>query len=255
MWMRWNDTTHIFEQSFNDGASWAVLPLNATVINEGSLNIARLPANIAVKDANNNFTVGQTFATANFITGANSILYLKDTTSPVDSRVWRFANYGDGLLRIEALNDALSSITTIMSLSRNGDVTHLGKISESGRTPIGYWTDATPTIGGTGSGTATLTTTTSYRYMYIGKTLYITFYLTIQVTGTPQGISILLPSGNKPAVSSAIGVGFPNLYAPNPAFLSGSANDPLIYIFRDINGTNWTAGSHIITGSAIVSLI
>lgn len=46
MWMRWNDTTHIFEMSTNDGASWAVLPLNASVINEGTINLSRLPTPI-----------------------------------------------------------------------------------------------------------------------------------------------------------------------------------------------------------------
>lgn len=59
MWMRWNDSTHIFEMSTNDGASWAVLPLNASVINEGSISVSRLPGNIAVKDANNFFTAAQ----------------------------------------------------------------------------------------------------------------------------------------------------------------------------------------------------
>lgn len=41
-WQRWNTTTHIFEISTNDGASWAVLPLDASILNQGLVATARL---------------------------------------------------------------------------------------------------------------------------------------------------------------------------------------------------------------------
>lgn len=48
MWQRWNSSTHIFEKSDNDGGSWVALPLNASVLNEGNLDSARLPNPITV---------------------------------------------------------------------------------------------------------------------------------------------------------------------------------------------------------------
>jgi len=42
-WMRWNPTTHIFEYS-TDGVTFAPMPLNASVLTEGTVNPAVLPA-------------------------------------------------------------------------------------------------------------------------------------------------------------------------------------------------------------------
>jgi len=43
-WLRWNDSTHIFEYSTDNGATYVPLPLNASVLNEGTLNPAVAPA-------------------------------------------------------------------------------------------------------------------------------------------------------------------------------------------------------------------
>jgi hypothetical protein len=43
-WMRWNETSHIFEYSTNDGVSYIPLPLNASILNEGTVPPAQLPA-------------------------------------------------------------------------------------------------------------------------------------------------------------------------------------------------------------------
>ena len=109
MWMRWNDTSHIFEQSFNDGASWAVLPLNASVINEGAINIARLPPNVAYNNLNNNFTVNQT-TLGLAVTGPYSVLSITDTLGVVNSRLWRFVQYNDGKLKLESLDDNQTAV-------------------------------------------------------------------------------------------------------------------------------------------------
>jgi hypothetical protein len=61
--IRWNPSTHIYELSTNDGASFAALPLNASIINEGSLADARLSSNIPLKDGTNAFTGANSFAT------------------------------------------------------------------------------------------------------------------------------------------------------------------------------------------------
>jgi len=42
MWQRWNQSTHIFEKSDDDGVSWVPLPLNASVLTEGTLDQGRL---------------------------------------------------------------------------------------------------------------------------------------------------------------------------------------------------------------------
>ena len=43
MWQRWNQTTHIFEKSTDNGAIWTPLGLSAAIITEGVMDIARLP--------------------------------------------------------------------------------------------------------------------------------------------------------------------------------------------------------------------
>lgn len=43
MWQRWNQTSHIFEKSDNDGALWTPLPLNGSIITEGTVPLARMP--------------------------------------------------------------------------------------------------------------------------------------------------------------------------------------------------------------------
>jgi microcystin-dependent protein len=42
-WLRWNVTSHIFEYSTDNGATYVPLPLNASILNEGSLNPAVIP--------------------------------------------------------------------------------------------------------------------------------------------------------------------------------------------------------------------
>lgn len=48
MWQRWNQSTHIFEVSSDNGGVWNPLPLNASVITEGVIDAARLPSLSAV---------------------------------------------------------------------------------------------------------------------------------------------------------------------------------------------------------------
>jgi len=67
MWQRWNGTSHVFEKSDDNGSSWAPLPLSAATITEGILASARLPSNVAFKDAANVFTGHQTLSGAGLI--------------------------------------------------------------------------------------------------------------------------------------------------------------------------------------------
>lgn len=59
MWQRWNQTTHIFEKSDNNGGSWTPLGLSADIITEGALAKARQHAQVAYKDEANTFTLNQ----------------------------------------------------------------------------------------------------------------------------------------------------------------------------------------------------
>lgn len=64
MWQRWVAATKIFEKSSDNGASWTPLGLDASIITQGVFDPARLPAvslpaNVAYKNINNNFSTTQ----------------------------------------------------------------------------------------------------------------------------------------------------------------------------------------------------
>jgi microcystin-dependent protein len=70
-WMRWNPTTHIFEYS-TDGVTFAPMPLNASVINEGVLSSSVVPASGGGVPAGAIMAFGGTIAPTGFLlcTGA-----------------------------------------------------------------------------------------------------------------------------------------------------------------------------------------
>lgn len=55
MWQRYNQTTHIFEKSTDNGVSWLPLPLSGAIITEGSISDAHLSANVALENVANVF--------------------------------------------------------------------------------------------------------------------------------------------------------------------------------------------------------
>lgn len=112
-WMRWNETTHIFEYS-TDGVAFNPLPLSMATITEGSLNPALLPANVAKVDAANVFTAALPIS----IESAAPILQYKETDQAVDSRFWREAIEA-GTFKVQALSDALAA-TDLFTLNRSG---------------------------------------------------------------------------------------------------------------------------------------
>jgi len=104
MWQRYNQTTHIFEKSINNGASWTPMPIAASGI-EGTLGKANLPATIAYEDEGNIFTVDQKIRT-----GYYPSLVLENNGLAVDSRNWWIRNDQSGNLTFQAINDANSNI-------------------------------------------------------------------------------------------------------------------------------------------------
>ena len=116
-WIRWNSTTHIFEYSTNNGSSYAALPLDASVINEGTLDDARLSANVPLLNAANIFTN----AAALSIQNANPYVEFKETDQGADLKFWRAGAQG-ALFNLDKLTDALVS-TNLIAIDRNGYVT------------------------------------------------------------------------------------------------------------------------------------
>lgn len=68
-WWRYNSTTHIFEQSVNEGDNWTVPPLNASIITEGVFDPARLGGSLAYTNAANTFSQKQTLNAGAAISG------------------------------------------------------------------------------------------------------------------------------------------------------------------------------------------
>lgn len=69
MWQRWNQSTHIFEKSDNDGASWTPLPLNASIITEGTI------PGVAYLAAANSFSGGNVFSARTIQGGGSGTSY------------------------------------------------------------------------------------------------------------------------------------------------------------------------------------
>jgi hypothetical protein len=130
----------------------ATIPFSDTT---GQVPDARLSPNVALKNIDNTF-VAQTFASYSYISGANSALYFNDTSSAADAHLWRFLNYSNGNLVLEALNDAQSVVQAQFTFGRNnylygnfaGDGANLTNLNASNLTT---GLVATPRLG---SGTA-----------------------------------------------------------------------------------------------------
>jgi hypothetical protein len=58
MWQRYNQGTHIFEKSLDNGASWTPMPINASVL-EGTAPPGVVPQNIAFTNVTNVFSLYQ----------------------------------------------------------------------------------------------------------------------------------------------------------------------------------------------------
>lgn len=127
MWQRWNQGTHIFEKSSDNGNTWTPLGLNAAIITEGVIDSARLPpvaplpGNIAYKDQANIFTAIQA------IQLSNPRLALIDTAAPVDTRRFDFYITGQSFY-LQVLADAGGFQRNALQIDRAGNFTADGTI-------------------------------------------------------------------------------------------------------------------------------
>jgi hypothetical protein len=99
-----------------------VVHLDGSQIVSGTIPDVRLSSNVALKNINNNFSVGQTFQTFTGVSGNNSLFFLNDITGPTDAKYWRILQSSDGILYFQALNDAQTISQSLISIFRDSSI-------------------------------------------------------------------------------------------------------------------------------------
>jgi len=117
-WMKWNEGTHIFEYS-TDGVVFNPLPLDASILTQGTIDPARLPAGMPSGDGNNVWTG------ANIYSGVEPKLRFNETDQAVGSKNWEIGAV-DGFLRIRGLDDSYATPVEVFSISRGGSMVITG---------------------------------------------------------------------------------------------------------------------------------
>jgi hypothetical protein len=227
VFIRYNQLAKYFEYDASGGLGagpWIKLEIDASQI-IGSISSGQLPANVAYKNIDNAF-VAQTLYEGTVIQGPNLQFLLKATSAPVDKGLWRWITYGDGLIRLEALNDAMSVLISSVNFDRNGNIAVVSYYEQGRGTPLGHWANWNPVWTANVAPGPTNGIITG-AYTLIGKTCHFRVRLTMQAS-TTYG-----PANNVWAF------GF-----PFPAY-SG-------YISRDVIGSAHFLGSNIRTGSTVI---
>jgi len=205
MWQRYNQTTHIFEKSVDNGANWSPLALSGSIITEGSI------PNVAYKNQANTFTQTNTIDTS-ALSGTKKGIIITDTAAPTlmltesgapaNARKWRMYGYAQDL-HFDGLNDAENTATARISFTRNGFINIAGGFIERSRTTaLGDWINV-PFVASNffGNGGMTWTPTTGQvgtnRYALVGKTLFWNFSCNgSTIGGTPgPGVGLVIPGG------------------------------------------------------------
>jgi len=115
-WIRWNNTTHIFEYSTDNGTSFAPLPLNASILTEGSIPDNRLSSNVVLEDVANVFTSQAPIS----INHNNPIIKFRELDAAVDQKSWQIS-IDNSLFRVLTVNDADNAfLATLLTLDRFG---------------------------------------------------------------------------------------------------------------------------------------
>jgi len=143
--------------TFGEGVQ--IPQLNASALVVGTVPAARLPAEVAYKNQDNNF-VAQKIGSYSTIQGPNSILGFNDTAAGADLKYWRIVQYSTGTLYLESMTDSQGAIHSQYSFERNGrfscgyvsaDASQLRNIDASqlllGVVPIGRLGTNAPTGG------------------------------------------------------------------------------------------------------------
>ena len=115
-WIRWHTTAHIWEYSTDNGTNWTPLPLNASILTEGTLDPARLPAGLPAAGGNNNWTG------VNTITHVSPSLNFVESDQGVDLKRWSM--YVDAqAFRLTTTTDAGAGLLAAIVINRTGAIT------------------------------------------------------------------------------------------------------------------------------------
>lgn len=115
-WMRWNETTHVFENSV-DGVTFNPLPLNASCL-EGTIPPGTLPGG----GGGGNLTGDNIWTGLNTYSGVAPVLRFNETDGAANAKNWE-VGVDTALFRVRTLNDALAAAATLLSIDRNGNLT------------------------------------------------------------------------------------------------------------------------------------
>lgn len=221
MWQRWNQTTHIFEKSTDDGANWTPLPLDGSIISEGLLSVSRIPdldaakittgildrsripSQLAYEDEANIFTKDQQVSKVRpdfqlKTTGANvkgHFLRSDGTKTELtqnlsyDGTNWNLDDTGDNgyLIRMGSPNafefyKATAGANPVIP-AQFFRVSSTGQVLERGRSvAMGEWQDYTPVWASSGTQPSIGNGTLIGRYTLIGNTCLFRISLSIGST-------------------------------------------------------------------------
>ena len=111
-WMKWNEGTHIFEYS-TDGVTFNPLPLDASILSQGTIDPARLPPGTLTGGGNNVFTG------INTLSSVAPTLRFNETDAPTDVKNWELVADAQ-LFKIRSNNDAWSAPVDLLTVTRIG---------------------------------------------------------------------------------------------------------------------------------------
>lgn len=231
MWQRWNQTTHIFEKSLDNGGSWTPLGLDAAILTEGLVGIDRVPvltkakqhAQTAYKDEANTFTLEQvlSFTRATLRANAGATGRFGRLQGLTGSQFGFSQNcYYDGAVKID--DTTKSGWFCRVIDSGEGDqfevfrcspgvnprpavelfrINSNGTIFERGRpTGLGEWAAYTA-VRGAASGTWSGGSATTH-YTVIGRTCILMFFFSAtSISAATSSINFTTPGGYTPSIN------------------------------------------------------
>jgi hypothetical protein len=117
-WLRWNLTSHIFEYSTDNGASFLPLPLDASILNQGVLDPARIPGGGGGANANAN----NTWTGINTYSGVSPLIRFTETDQGVNQKNWEIQVDSQNIYLARTLNDSLAAPANLFWVDRTGNL-------------------------------------------------------------------------------------------------------------------------------------
>jgi hypothetical protein len=235
------------------GGTDAIVALDGSVINSGTVADARLSSNVALENVTNVFTQNQT------INKTSPIIDIIDSSAPPNSKVFRVINTSQ-LLIIQATDDALSTVSGQLIMNRGGDFVAGNRIFERARSfPIGEWNDipynAANFASDTGTWDVPVGSVGVHCYSVVGKTMTLMASLTTTtITGTPSQLWLFMPAGFSLNRSVAVVYQYYNGPGGGLGFAAAGGFGDRIQLLKDVLGTAWAAGTTHIWIQIVLSI-